>query len=84
MVLGSKEGVMSENTISLALRNVGYAGNVMTAHAFRSMASTLLNESGFAHLVSVAHLLAWRQRIASPRRMRLSWSMSYLTPLMDT
>lgn len=37
---------MSENTINAALRRLGYSGNEMTAHGFRAMASTLLNESG--------------------------------------
>jgi integrase len=37
---------MSENTINAALRRLGYSGSDMTAHGFRSMASTLLNESG--------------------------------------
>lgn len=37
---------MSENTINAALRRLGYAGDEMTAHGFRAMASTLLNESG--------------------------------------
>ena len=37
---------MSENTINAALRRLGYSGGEMTAHGFRSMASTLLNESG--------------------------------------
>ena len=37
---------MSENTINAALRRLGYGGNEMTAHGFRAMASTLLNESG--------------------------------------
>jgi integrase len=37
---------MSENTINAALRRLGYSSNEMTAHGFRSMASTLLNESG--------------------------------------
>lgn len=37
---------MSENTINAALRRLGYSGQEMTAHGFRSMASTLLNESG--------------------------------------
>lgn len=37
---------MSENTINAALRRLGYASNEMTAHGFRAMASTLLNESG--------------------------------------
>jgi integrase len=38
---------MSENTINGALRRLGYSGNQMTGHGFRSMASTLLNEQGW-------------------------------------
>lgn len=37
---------MSENTINAGLRRLGYSTNEMTAHGFRAMASTLLNESG--------------------------------------
>lgn len=37
---------MSENTVNAALRRLGFTGQEMTAHGFRSMASTLLNESG--------------------------------------
>lgn len=37
---------MSENTLNAALRRLGYSGDEMTAHGFRAMASTLLNESG--------------------------------------
>ncbi len=37
---------MSENTINGGLRRLGYASDEMTAHGFRAMASTLLNESG--------------------------------------
>lgn len=37
---------MSENTLNGALRRLGYASDEMTAHGFRAMASTLLNESG--------------------------------------
>lgn len=36
---------ISENTVNQALRRLGYAGT-MTAHGFRSTASSLLNESG--------------------------------------
>ena len=38
---------MSENTITCALRRLGYTSNEMTAHGFRSMACTLLNEQGW-------------------------------------
>ncbi len=37
---------MSENTINAALRRLGYGGDEMTAHGFRTTASSLLNESG--------------------------------------
>lgn len=42
----TRERPMSENTVNGALRRLGYAGSEMTAHGFRSTASTLLNESG--------------------------------------
>jgi integrase len=42
----SRTRPMSENTLNAALRRLGYASNEMTAHGFRAMASTLLNESG--------------------------------------
>lgn len=38
---------MSENTITAALRRLGYSGDEMTGHGFRSMASTLLHEQGW-------------------------------------
>lgn len=37
---------LSENTFNAALRRLGYASDEMTAHGFRAMASTLLNQSG--------------------------------------
>ena len=37
---------MSENTLNAALRRLGYGPDEMTAHGFRSMASTRLNEMG--------------------------------------
>jgi integrase len=38
---------MSENTVNAGLRRMGYSTDDMTAHGFRSMASTLLNEQGW-------------------------------------
>jgi integrase len=38
---------ISNNTINAALRRMGYTKEQMTAHGFRSMASTLLNEQGW-------------------------------------
>jgi integrase len=43
----SRFRAMSENTITAALRRMGYSGQDMTGHGFRSMASTLLNERGW-------------------------------------
>lgn len=41
------ERPMSENTVTAALRRLGYTKEEMTGHGFRSMASTLLNELGW-------------------------------------
>ncbi|EQD53060.1 phage integrase family protein, partial [mine drainage metagenome] len=39
---------MSENAVTVALRALGYDGDTMTAHGFRSStASTLLHEQGY-------------------------------------
>lgn len=39
---------MSENTVRVALRSMGYSNEQMTAHGFRGMASTRLNEMGWS------------------------------------
>ena len=44
--LGSPLKPMCENAINGALRRMGYGAGDMTAHGFRSTASSLLNESG--------------------------------------
>ena len=44
--LGSPLKPMCENAINGALRRMDYGPDQMTAHGFRSTASTLLNESG--------------------------------------
>ncbi len=38
---------LSDNAFNAALRRVGYTQEEMTAHGFRSTASTILNENGF-------------------------------------
>jgi integrase len=53
---------MSENTINAALRRLGYASDEMTAHGFRAMASTLLNESGKWHPDAIERALAHGDR----------------------
>ena len=42
-----QDKINGENTILAALRSMGYTSAQMTAHGFRHMASTLLNEQGF-------------------------------------
>lgn len=44
--MGKRGRPLSENTMTLALRRMGFSAKEMTAHGFRAMASTLLNESG--------------------------------------
>ncbi len=45
--LRSRARPMSNNTLNAALRNLGYDKDTATAHGFRAMASTLLNEQGY-------------------------------------
>jgi integrase len=47
---------LSENAMNSALRRMGYAQEEMTAHGFRSSASTILNERGFDNDVIEAAL----------------------------
>jgi integrase len=83
--LRTRERPMSNNTINAALRRLGYSGEEQTAHGFRSMASTLLNEQGFppdvielqlAHAernkVRAAYNKA--QRLGERRKMMQAWA----------
>ena len=45
--IGRANRPLSENTLRAALIALGYDGDTMTVHGFRSMASTLLNEQGW-------------------------------------
>ena len=54
----SRARPMSENTINAGLRRLGYTSDEMTAHGFRAMASTLLNESGKWHPDAIERALA--------------------------
>lgn len=49
---------MSENTVNAALRALGFGQEEMTAHGFRAMAATLLNESGRFHPDAIERQLA--------------------------
>jgi integrase len=49
---------MSENTVNAALRSMGYAKEVMTAHGFRAMARTILDEVLGERVDLIEHQLA--------------------------
>ena len=85
---------MSENTIDAALRRLGYSGKEMTAHGFRAMASTLLNESGkwspdaieraLAHKDSNAIRGTYHRGAHWQERLKMSqWWSDYLDRLRD-
>ncbi len=82
---------MSNNAVTAALRRMGYTGDEMTWHGFRSLASTALNEQGYppdvielqlAHKerneVRAAYNRA--QRLEERRKMMQSWA-DYLDTL---
>jgi integrase len=92
----SAERAISDNTMNAALRRLGYDKSQMTAHGFRAMASTLLNETGKWHPDAIERQLAhvegndvrrayargehWEERV----RMMQFWS-DYLDQLrLDT
>ena len=85
---------ISENTVNVALRRLGYSRDEMTGHGFRAMASTLLNEQGWtpdvielqlAHAernkVRAAYNRA--QRLPERRKMMQSWA-DYLDALASS
>jgi len=52
---------ISDGTLNAALRRLGYSKTEMTAHGFRSTASTLLNESGKWHADAIERQLAHQE-----------------------
>jgi integrase len=54
----STKRCMSENTINAALRRLGFKTDEMTAHGFRSAASSILNESGLWNADAIERQLA--------------------------
>lgn len=54
----SGDRCMSENTINAALRRLGFGKDEMTAHGFRSAASSILNECGLWHADAIERQLA--------------------------
>ena len=82
---------MSGNTIATALKTLGYDSDTMTAHGFRSIASTLLNEQGWSpdaierqlcHMPKDAVRAAYNraQHLDERRKMMQSWA-DYLDTL---
>lgn len=60
----SPRNPMSENTINAGLRRLGFEKDEMTAHGFRAMASTLLNESGKWSSDAIERALAHKDKDA--------------------
>lgn len=56
--LRDKDRPISDNTLNAALRRLGYDKTQMTAHGFRAMASSLLNESRKWHADAIERQLA--------------------------
>ncbi|MFI3136553.1 MAG: tyrosine-type recombinase/integrase [Methylococcaceae bacterium] len=85
---------MSENTITGALRRLGYTGQEMTAHGFRSMVSTRLNESHLFNPDAIERQLAHgdhdkiraaynRSQYLPERVKMLQWWADYLDSLQQ-
>ena len=76
---------MSENAIRVALRSMGYSNDQMTAHGFRGMASTRLNEMGWpsdvierqlahAEMNSVRAAYNHAEYLSERRKMMQAWA----------
>jgi len=65
--MGRPRKPMSENGVNQALRRLGYETGEMTAHGFRAMAATLLNEMGRWNPDAIERQLA-HQEASSVRR----------------
>lgn len=87
------ERPMSENAVLAALRSMGYTGDVMTGHGFRSMASTLLNEQGWnrdaverqlahAERDEIRAAYNYAQHLPERKRMMQAWA-DYLDSLRE-
>ena len=61
------ERCMSENTVNAALRNLGFSKEVMTAHGFRAMARTILDEVLEERVDFIEHQLAHTVKDANGR-----------------
>ena len=83
---------MSDGTIRVALRTLGYGKEEITPHGFRAMASTVLNENGFEPDIierQLAHVQGNQVRAAynhaqylEQRRDMMQWWGDWLSELM--
>ncbi|MGO4169912.1 tyrosine-type recombinase/integrase [Novosphingobium sp. YAF33] len=64
---------LSDNTINAALRRMGYEKDEMTAHGFRAMAATLLNEMGTWNPDAIERQLAH----AEPNSVRRAYTRGH-------
>ncbi len=93
--LGTVLRPLSENTLNAALRRLGYPSSEMSAHGFRSMAATRLNEMGSWNPDAIERQLAHQEANAVRRaythgaefwservRMMQAWS-DYLDELRE-
>lgn len=77
---------MSENTINAALRRLGFDKDTMTGHGFRAMASTRLNEMGWAPDVierQLAHAERNKVRAAYNRAQYMAERKKMMTAWAD-
>lgn len=85
---------ISENTINAALRRMGYPKDEMTAHGFRTSASSLLNESGkwnpdaieraLAHMIAGSVRRIYNQSAYWGERVEMAqWWSDYLNQLRE-
>lgn len=58
---------MSENTVNACLRSMGFGKEVMTAHGFRAMARTILDEVLEERVDLIEHQLAHAVKDANGR-----------------
>ncbi|MEO6610351.1 MAG: integrase arm-type DNA-binding domain-containing protein [Aestuariivirga sp.] len=90
--IGRGNRCMSENTMNVALRKMGIAGDVQTSHGFRATASTLLNATGLFSSDAIERSLAHQDKDAvrrayargdamTERREMAQWWGDYLDQL---
>ena len=89
--IGAKQPVISENTINLTLRKIGYRGRLV-GHGTRHTASTLLREHGWHRDHVEAQLAHKEEGVAGiynqaqylpQRRAMMQWYCDYLDCLAD-